>query len=275
MPFGLWDYNKAGKGVAKNEPEKKPFFKFFELFSRKFWQLFQINMLYMLFCIPIVTIGPATAAMTQIMRKYVLEQPIFMFSEFWNAFKKNFKQALIIGIFDVLFIILFAYSFIFYNSALALESTTQNTILMAVTTASAIMVSILHFYIYPQIVALNLKLPAIIKNSLLLTILGLKSNVVTLVVSAFLVITMVLLFPYSVFALPFLPAAWISFLGVFNSYPVIQKHIITPYYEARGEKNPEIPFVHEEDKKEALFEDFGGREQEIKSKPKTKGKVIK
>ena len=66
--FGLFDYSKPGKGVDKNGPQKKRFFHFFELYFRKFWKLITLNMLYVLFCIPIVTIGPATAAMTYILK---------------------------------------------------------------------------------------------------------------------------------------------------------------------------------------------------------------
>jgi hypothetical protein len=64
---------------------------------------------------------------------------------------------------------------------------------------------------------------------------------------------------------------------VFNAYPVITKYIITPFYEAKGEKNPEVSDYsgEEEDEEAVLFEDMGGLEAEIKSKPKTKGKVIR
>ena len=105
MAFKLFDYNSAGKGVAKHGPEKKPFFKFFEIFARKFWKLIEINMIFVLFCIPIVTFGPAVAAMTHVMRKFMLEQPCFVFDEFFTAFKKNFKQSFFVGIVDVICIV--------------------------------------------------------------------------------------------------------------------------------------------------------------------------
>ena len=70
-----------------------------------------------------------------------------------------------------------------------------------------------------------------------------------------------------------MPFGWLAFLWVFNSYPVIQKTIINPYYESRGERNPELP---EEDSEEAIFTDRGGTEQEIKKvRSKSFGKVIK
>ncbi|MCM1299402.1 MAG: hypothetical protein NC228_07570, partial [[Eubacterium] siraeum] len=76
--------------------------------------------------------------------------------------------------------------------------------------------------------------------------------------------------------IPFLPFAWLMFLCAFISFPVIQKYIINPYYESKGERNPELPEEAEEG--EAIFTDRGGSEEEIKkpAKPvKGSGKIIK
>ena len=39
------NYEKTGAGIAKDAPEKKPFFRYWELAFRKFWQIIEINML--------------------------------------------------------------------------------------------------------------------------------------------------------------------------------------------------------------------------------------
>ena len=39
MAFKLFDYQSSGKGVSKSAPQKKPFFKYWEIFGRKFWKL--------------------------------------------------------------------------------------------------------------------------------------------------------------------------------------------------------------------------------------------
>jgi uncharacterized membrane protein YesL len=297
--FGFFDYNKAGSGVAKDAPVKRPFFKFWELFARKFWKFFYINLIYMLFCSPFLiaatlvlltfepyfmfiaipglfTFGPATVAMTQVMRKFTIEQPIFIFDEFWRAFKSNYKQAVGLGIVNIILIIAFAYLFIYYNILTAYEPTFFNLALMAMTIAAGAFVLMMHFYIYPQIACLTLNLRQIIKNSLLLVVLGIKGSIVTLVFTIIIWLPFIF-YPFiSIFLLPIIPFAWLNFLMVFNAYPVIQKYIITPFYEERGEKNPEIPdYSTSADNDEVLFEDFGGREAVIKSKPKPKGKVIK
>ena len=282
--FGFFDYTSSGKGIAKDAPVKRPFFKFWEIFGAKFWKLLHVNLIYFLFCLPVITIGPATVALTHVIRKFILEQPIFVFDEFLEAFKKNFKQGLFIGIVDIIFIIAFVVSAIYRFQHMNHDTSFMNVMLTSITLASGAFIWMMHFYIYPQIAALTLSMNQIIKNSFYLTILGIKRNVFTLIISAVMVAAMVITIELSIFLLPILPAAWISFITVFISYPVIQKFIINPYYESRGEKNPEIPdYSHNESDDGPLFEDFGGRESEYKATKKAKtasiskpkGKVIK
>ena len=117
MALDLFHYGRAGKGVQKGGPKKKPFFLFWEIFGAKFWKFFQINLIFFVSCIPVVTFGPALAAMTQVMRKFTIGEPIFVFHEFKTAFKKNFKQSFFVGIFDIALIVLIIYNINFYVAA--------------------------------------------------------------------------------------------------------------------------------------------------------------
>ena len=60
--FFTRSYTKEGKGVSKDGQQKKPFFLFFEICSRKFWNIILVGLLFILFCIPVVTFGPACVA---------------------------------------------------------------------------------------------------------------------------------------------------------------------------------------------------------------------
>lgn len=55
--MGLFSYNKyykPGKGVEKDEPEKRSFFKFFELFGRKFWRYIEVNLIQFVVLLPVL-----------------------------------------------------------------------------------------------------------------------------------------------------------------------------------------------------------------------------
>ena len=300
MALGLFNYGKAGSGVKKGTPKKKSFFLFWEIFGNKFWKFFQVNLIYILFCLPIVTFGPATAAMTQIMRKFVIGEPIFVWHEFVTAFKKNFKKSFVIGTVDLALTAGFFFALNFYLSpffadesiAGAVSGTgSQSLLLFGACIVVGFYMYIMHFYIYPQIVALELNMRSIINNSIRLMIAGLKRNLVALAADILLVFIMIMGFPYTSLLLPIIPFAWMCFINTFCAYPVIQKYIIDPYYEARGERNPEYARYENVDDGNVVFEDKGGeeaptefstgREKKTNAKSgekvqvKTKGKVIK
>ena len=66
--------------------------------------------------------------------------------------------------------------------------------------------------------------------------------------------------------------AFLNFISCFNSYPVIQKFVINPYYTSIGEVNPEL--MDESQSEEQIFEDMGGKEKPIEKRKKGKGKRI-
>ena len=296
----FYNYENSGVGIAKNAPKKKPFFRFWEQFFLKFWKILLVNFIFFIFsglilallgfllwgetknvyffllAVPIpVLFGPATAATMQVMRKFVLEKPIFVFDEFKKAYKANFIQALPVGIFDVLFIAAFVYGIFFYSQVIENAPSSGNYVLMIVSTAIAVYVFMAHFYIYLEIVSLTLPLGKIIKNALLLTIMGIKVNIINFLVSLIFIAAAYFLFPYSTMVLPVLPFGWLMFLYAFNCYPVIQKYIVNPFYESRGERNPELP--EEEGEEAHIFTDRGGSEPEIRKKRQAKGfgRIIK
>ena len=274
MAFKLFDYQSSGKGVSKEAPQKKPFFRYWEIFGRKFWKIIELNLIYVLFCIPVVTFGPATAALTHVMRKFILEQPCFVFDEFFTAFKKNFKQSVAVGIIDVVGVAALVVALFEFMAADKLPE--GMIVYICVFICIATLLYIMHFYIYLEIVALKLPLKAMLKNALLLVFLGVKRNFIALIVNLVIITLVVLFLPYSIFVVIVFPPAFMCFTTTFICYPVIQKYIINPYYEERGERNPELGSISEDDIAEnAVFVDRGGSEKEIKASPKTHGKVIK
>lgn len=272
--FGMFNYAKPGKGVDKDAPKKKRFFVFFDLYFRKFTKLVKLNLLYVLFCIPIVTIGPATAAMSKILKEFVNERPVFLVSDFFDAFKKNFKQGLIVGILDG-----FAFVVIFLAIRYYMQQSDKNMAILIplmFVFFAAFMLLLANYYIFLMIPLLNMKLRPMIKNAFLLGILGIKSNICT--------VFFTLLFTLAVFFFPFIgiilaPIFFFSsfgFIVVFNSYPQVDKYVIQPYYDQTGEKRPDV-YYFDDEYDEALFEDIGTREQPVETPKagKKSGKTIK
>lgn len=261
--------NEAGSGVEKTRGRQNSFKRYWELFFRKFWTFFLINMTYFLFCIPIITFGPATTALTAMMRNIYLERPQFIFSDFKDYFKENFKKSFLIGIIDIIMIEFTVFLFVFWDLFIGEGYTAVQMVLLIVDA----LFLLLNFYIYPQIAALDLPMSAIIKNSLIMMFVNPGGEIIALALFAGYT---ALLRAFTIFVaplIPFVPLAWLGFTAVFCCYPAIQRVIINPYYESRDEKNPEIV---EFDEDGALFKDNGGSEghSRIKNETKKSGKKV-
>lgn len=300
------NYERAGSGIAKNAPKKKGFFRFFEMFGRKFWKLFELNFLYFLSFLPVigaavlylvlssqlgtilaaaclvlfaVIIGPATAAHTKILKNFVMEKPTFLAHDFFRTFRSEFKHSCIVGILDCLLVCCISAAFYVYPRLIEQTGNKVFYVFFAITLSIGVIGLLMNFYIFPMLVSTNLSLKNVLKNSLALSVVALKTNIVTLlivsaVVAVYAVVLMFVNIRYSMillFLLPFLPASWLGLVIVFQSYPIIQKYIINPYYEQRGEVNPELAQASASEE-ETVFEDMGGKEKPIEPPKKAGGK---
>lgn len=289
------NYDQPGRGIPKAPVEKKGIFKFFEIYGRRCWKLTQLNIIYFLIFIPlllgswlsfkinsyapfalglitVVCFGPATAGMTKVSRNYSQERNAFVLADFIDTFKKCFRQSFIMGIIDVIFIVGFSVAIPTYEKWAQESSVIYIPLILSI--SCLIVFFIMHFYIYQMIVSTNLTLKQILKNSFFLVSLGIKGSLYTLLVWIIVVVLMLMLIPYSIFIVPFWPFSFLCFVTSFNCYPMIRKHVIQPYYDARGEENPEFAYL-KNDSDEALFEDSPQLEKKPeKNAVKKKGKTI-
>lgn len=274
--FGLFNYSKPGPGVDKNGPKKKRFFYFFELYGRKFWKLIELNLLYLVCCIPIVTIGPATCGLVYILRNFANEKPVFMVSDFFDAFKSNFKQGFVIGLFDLLTTGIASVALIWYIA------NQQLSIAMAIPLVICIIVEVLlmfmRFYTYLMTVTVELPIKHILKNSFIFAFLGLKSNLISGFWTVLLILPLLWLWPWLLFFVV-IGFSTLAFIATFNSYPYIVKYIIEPHEkQMRAEmgEDDEDDDEDEEDDDEPIFTDIGSQEKPaLPEKKSGKQKIIR
>lgn len=297
------DYESAGVGISKHAPKKKGAALFFEILGRKFWKIMEVNFIYYLFFFPLtlvpvtftkiknlpvsliatlllillfmVTIGPATAGVTKIMRKYTLEKNSFIIHDFFKAFKDNFAKSSVVGFVDVLLCISIYAGIEVYPVLVKESGSSLMYIPLIITLSLAIVVIMMNFYMFLMIIATDLSFKNLIKNSFALAFLDIKKSILTFFIVAAVIASMILFIPLFVLMviLPFFPFGILAFLVCFNSYPVIQKYVINPYYASIGQVNPEL-CVDDDDDDEPIFEDMGGKEKPIEKRKKGKGRRI-
>jgi uncharacterized membrane protein YesL len=65
-------------------------------FAAKVSNLFLLNILWLIFSIPIITMGAATSAVYYITLKMVKNEEGYIIKDFWYAFRQNLKQGIMI-----------------------------------------------------------------------------------------------------------------------------------------------------------------------------------
>ncbi len=256
---GLFNYNKEGPGIEKNAPKKRSFIVFFEIYGRKFWKLFQANALFLLVNVPVVTRGLADVGLCKITRNFAREKHAFVKEDFFETIKKNWKQALWVGIINLLLTALFTFNVFYYFAALfpgvwvlfgADVSTLQpmvpgvlDYIVMGMTALSYVLFTWMKYYIPFMIVTFRLSTKELYRNALLFSMAGAGRNLlISVILIAIYALVTVLFFSFGweigililIVAALFVPA-FRSLLIQYAVFPLIKRLMIDPYYE----KNPD------------------------------------
>lgn len=288
------NYQRPGPGVDKNAPRKKRFFYFFELAWRKIWQLIQLNLIYVLFMLPtlgtlvwigstifymfdqqmgfsylpllplclllaltMLLAGPATAGLTYVLRNMVREKGVFLWSDFIDSFKKNWKPSALVGVIDVVAALLFSIAIPFYYQSMG--DNIAMFLGFGASVAIALIFVMMHYYIFLMIVSTTLKLKQIFKNALILVGAGMKTNLITTLFVFLLMVPLILFVPKELLPLTlvfylFILFSLTGFVICYNSFPYIQKYVIDPYYAEHEDEQEKID-------EEALFTDIGTEEK--------------
>lgn len=124
--------------------------------------LIKVNFLFILCCLPVVTVGPAITAMSRICCQLAAGKPlIYPVREFWDAFRSGFRQAFGMGILCEVYGVMICYSIWLLNS-IGNRSLTLRLVLLL-----AMMVFVMCLqYVFPQIAMLRLNLKQIFGNAL-------------------------------------------------------------------------------------------------------------
>lgn len=67
-------------------------------FMQSLWDILKLNFMWIIFCIPIVTIGGSTIAAFSVLLRMSEDQEGNVIKDFWKAFRENWKQGIFIGL---------------------------------------------------------------------------------------------------------------------------------------------------------------------------------
>lgn len=275
--FGLiGNYDKPGPGVSKDEPKKAAPVRFFEILWRKLSKIVQLNLifmipflvvvalmvgvfvlpvthfvfptnllgaldLYVLYVVPapLILLAPFTSGLAYVTRNFAREEHAFVWSDFWDAVKENWKASLLNGVFVYFAYVVLSFSIFFYSNQA--DGNWLFMVPLAVCCILAVMILFAQYYIPVMIVTFDLKLRHIYRNAFIFAILGLFRNLlITLILAA--MIVAVLFCPGNWLMIPMILLvlfvfALISYLTSFVTYSIIDSYLIQPYYKKEVEAN--------------------------------------
>ena len=221
--FRFVHYDKPGKGIDPDGPKKRPLFLFLELYFRKLFSLMQLNVIYLFCCLPIFTIGPATAGMTYILREFSEERPVFLWSDFKKNMKENFKQGFFVWLINVvLWFLLILDGLIFYT-----RPSIFSVIMLALLAIIAIVFAMMQLYLYPLMISYQYTVLELYKNAFLLAMRRIYWNLAILAVIALVSWALYSVAFLSLFLLAFFYFSTIGFISVFYASRMMKKFLVS------------------------------------------------
>lgn len=189
-----------------------------------------------LIAILVITFGWQNVGATYVLRSMVRGEPVFLFSDYFYAVKRNLKQGLLMGILDCAAIFLLGFDFMYFSG---MPSAFWTDVCYFAVIAIAILYFFMRFYIYLLMITFELPLRKILKNALIFTVLGIKRNLMGLLGIILFVLLQALLFvvfamtplgvaiPLIVMLMYFIAVN--AFTAAYAAYPIIDRYMIEPY----------------------------------------------
>jgi len=156
-----------------------------------------LNIVYLICCIPIITIGAATTALYTVTLKMVRKEYPAILKSFFTAFRKNLKTSTLCWIPMIVAAIIL---FLDYRLLGALPGTLQSVIRIALSIIALLYLMIL-LYLFPYIARFDNNVKNTFKNTLLISIMNLPLTLLMLVANITLIIVSLLTFQTMIIAL--------------------------------------------------------------------------
>lgn len=149
---------------------------FFQTMSKVF-DLILVSVLWVFCCFPVITIGPATAALYYVVAKVVRRERGYVYKEFFRAFKENFITGTVYTIVLVVMAFLFYMNFSFVH----MNHTKTNAFLFYMYWMMLFVIGCITVYVFPLLSRFHVKPLQLVKMSLFMALKHLPRTLIMLV----------------------------------------------------------------------------------------------
>jgi hypothetical protein len=216
-----------GKGVAEPPPQGG-WRRFFFVLGTHFSKLISLNVLFLVFSLPVLTLPAALCGLNRVLIKLYRDGNCFVWEEFIKEFRANIWKAMPFG-FAAAFCLFASYYFLSLGTSM-----TQGGV-EVITTALGILLlvfAVLFFgYVFVFLPTLELKNAQIARNAFIFTVTEWRTNGIILAMSLATVLFSLLLFPFSIVTLALFSIAFLHYTVCAAVNTPLQRRIIGPYEE--------------------------------------------
>lgn len=190
-----------------------------------------------------VTFGWQNVGATYVVRNMVRGEPVFIWSDYFYAIKRNLRPALLLGMLDFLVLFLLGFDIVYFWN-----QTGDFWLDVGFFTICALIILyyFMRYYLYLLLVTFDLSIRKILKNALIFTLLGIKRNLMGFLGVALITLVNVALFfvlgatPLGIAIPLILPLLYYlavtSFTCAYAAYPIIDRYMIAPYAKTSSDE---------------------------------------
>ena len=194
----------------------------------------------------VITFGWQNVGAAYIVRNMVRGEPVFVWSDYFYAIKRNLKEGFFLGLIDAVILFVLGFDIAYFwgrTGSFTLDFGFFATI------ALIVLYFLMRFYIYLLLVTFDLSIYKILKNALIFSMLGFKRNIMGVLGIALITGIHLLLIPLLIttplsgipIILPFLwYMAAVTFTSAYAAYPIIDRYMIAPYVGTQDEEKETV-----------------------------------
>ena len=139
-----------------------------------------LSLLYIIFCIPIITIGPATTALYYTAIKVLRKDNGYVRAEFWHCFKANFKRGAALGVGSTLI-----YALMLFNINVVMsQQSSYSSVLHVLYMAAMLITTLFLCYCYPILSRFDMKCTQILRLALYMMMRHFITTIILFVIVA-------------------------------------------------------------------------------------------
>jgi uncharacterized membrane protein YesL len=188
---------KSGPGVPKDAPPKTGLALLFEVIARNWWELIQLNLLVILFSLPVITLPAVLVAAARICALMLDDRHIYLGRDFLETFRQRFVKA---TAFSIGAILLIGLSII--STAILLQAARTNILLalpLTISAATALFALIVTAYAIVLLAMRDQPFTLLLKRAMLGALAKPLPALAALAVVALLWLLHILFYPASIF----------------------------------------------------------------------------